>query len=73
LRPQLAVGLAIKDTRGRANAPFLDPDHNFGVAPDVLDPRGTFTCFRKQIETVMLYHKPNFDFARKTSPTTHCC
>ena len=50
LVPQLAIGLAVKDARRRAYLPFPDPDHNLGIAPDILDPRGRFACFGEQIK-----------------------
>ena len=64
--PQLAVGLAVKNARRRANLPLPDPDHNLRIAPDVLDPCGGFACFGDQIKAVIVDDKPNLDLARHT-------
>jgi hypothetical protein len=68
LVPQLAVGLAVKNARHRGDLPFPDPDHDLGVLPDVLDPRGGFTRFGEQIKTLAADHEPNLDLARQTRP-----
>ena len=66
---------SISRSRTRAVAltvPCFDPDHNFRIASNVFDPCGGFSCFRKEIETVVVDHKPNFNFAWQTGLMSYC-
>jgi hypothetical protein len=66
LLPQFAIGVMVKHTRCRINSPFSNPDRDVGLAPDVLDPAGSFTRFGEQVETLAVDHEPNLNLARQT-------
>ena len=69
LVPQLAICVTVEHPRGRANLRVSDPDHNIGIAPDILDPPGGITRFGEQIETMAADHKSDLDFARQPCST----